>query len=196
MRAFQQALTLLAQFPGVAAQQPSNKSAHQSTEEKSTCLDEESVAEGSNLLLPGYMFGEIELENLDKPHYPFAHFVISYRPVEGVAHLVSQDGTHAPTHEKRNIGRLPDWVERVGFYKEGAGWSKLTLEDAKKIFGEQRLRGIGKTQFYTFDAFVTVQRERQLFHLDLRFDSQGIITSYRVRGIGIRNPQWISSQFQ
>ncbi|CAN5250356.1 hypothetical protein BH11CYA1_BH11CYA1_46420 [soil metagenome] len=88
----------------------------QSTEERFKYYDEESIAEGSDQLMPGYILGEIELENLDKADYPLAHFIVSYDPIEGTAHL----------------------------------------------------------------------------HVDLRFDNQGVITSYRVRGIGVRNPQWIS----
>lgn len=177
----------------MAAQQPSSKSSTQSVVERSKYYDEEAVAEGSDQLLPGYILGEVDLQNLDKTHFPFADFAINYHPIDGIAHLQSKDRVHAPKREEQDIGRPPGWSDRVSFYKEGLGWTKLTFEDAKKIFGEPRLRGMSKTLFYTFDTFVTVQREKQLFHLDLRFDSAGTIESYRIRGIGIRNPTWVSN---
>lgn len=174
----------------MATQQASNT---HSNVEICKYYDEEAMAESSDQLLPGYLLGEVDVLNLDKTHFPYANFAINYHPIEGMAHLQSKDKVHAPKQDEQNIGRPPGWSDRVSFYKDGLGWTKLTLEDAKKIFGEPRLRGVGKTQFYTFDAFVTVQREQQLFHIDLRFNSQGIIESYRIRGIGIRNPQWVSN---
>ena len=136
----------------------------QSKEEVIKCYDEEALAENSEQLLPGYMLGEVQLENQDKAHFPFAQFVVRYEPISGIAHLKSQDRTHEPKHDESNGRRLPDWADRISFYKEGAGWNKLTLEDAKKIFGNPQIRGNDKTLFYSFEAFVTVQRERQLFH--------------------------------
>jgi hypothetical protein len=85
------------------------------------------------------------------------------------------------------------WSDRTSFYTTDLGWTKLTLEASKKIFGEPRAHGIGKIVFYTFDAPAIVQHEKQLLHLDMKFDSTGTIESYRIRGIGIRNPQWVSN---
>ncbi len=178
--------------PKLGSEKPTNNFSGRSTEEKTTCYDEVALAEHSDQLLPGYMLGEVNIEGIDNLSYPFAHFVISYRPIEGVAHLISQDKVHAPKREARSLGRLPDWSDRISFFREGPGWTKITLNDARKIFGEPMVRGVGETQFFAFDAYATVQKEKQLFHLDLRFGGDGAISSYRVRGIGIRNPQWVT----
>lgn len=161
-------------------------------EERTICVDEEATAEASDQLTPGYILGMVDLENRDKVNYPSARFAIIYGPIEGSADLLSLDFKHAPKPEEQtNLRRLVEFTNRVSFYKEGPGWQKLTLESAKKIFGEPHLRGVGKTTFYVFDAYVTVQREKQLFHIDMKFAQDGTIESYRIRGIGIRNPLWV-----
>lgn len=185
-------LSLFFQLECMAAQQPSIQSSDP-TEEKITCYDEEVIAESSDQFLPGYSLFESALDNFDKLNCKFARFDIYYDAASGIGHLVSRDYQHSPKPEAQmNLRQLVDWLNRISFYKEGLGWTKLTLEDAKTIFGEPHTYGIGKKLFYTFDAFVNLQRERQLFHLDMRFDSKKSIEGYRVRGIGIRNPQWVN----
>lgn len=162
-------------------------------EERTICVNEDAIAENSDQFLPGYSLFEVPLENLDKSRYPFAHFDISYSSTDGIAHLQSRDFKHSPIPEAQtNLRQLVPWSDRTSFYKTDSGWSKLTLEDSKKIFGEPHVHGIGKIVFLTFDAPAMVQHEKQLFHLDMKFNSAGTIQSYRIRGIGIRNPQWVS----
>ncbi|MDQ5933433.1 MAG: hypothetical protein QG574_731 [Cyanobacteriota bacterium erpe_2018_sw_21hr_WHONDRS-SW48-000092_B_bin.40] len=183
----------LAQIPCLAFEKSQVQQTITTKEERTVCFDEEAIAEASDQLTPGYILGMVDLENRDKVNYPSARFVIIYGPIEGSADLLSLDFKHSPKPEEQtNLRRLVEFTNRVSFYKEGPGWQKLSLESAKKIFGEPHLRGVGKTTFYVFDTYVTFQREKQLFHIDMKFAQDGTIESYRIRGIGIRNPQWVS----
>lgn len=102
-----------------------------------------------------------------------------------------------------------DWSERVSFPPKPQERERklLTLDDAKEFWGEpqkhsyQSERRYGKS-FYTFHAHSKLQKtmykqlfdEDNIFHLDLRFDDSGVISGYRIRGIGISKPQWVTAQ--
>jgi hypothetical protein len=147
----------------------------------------DSVTE-SNL---AYRAGAYILDTLGHQPYPFGSFAIQVDG-EGEGHLQA--------HATRN-GRLPvmtkgviisDWTERTSYFIKGKGWTQLSLEGAKNLWGEPRKHVVNDHPFYTFDAHSTWNGEENLYHLDLAFTKDGVIMGYRVRGIGIFNPQWVT----
>jgi len=75
-------------------------------------------------------------------------------------------------------------------------WTHLTLTQAVEMWGKPRdhfLAGGNSKYFSTFDAYGSFNKEPNIYHLDLRFDPNEKLFSYRVRGIGICNAKWITS---
>jgi len=137
------------------------------------------------------------LDTLDHRPYPFGSFAISLDQT-GQGHLQSfatSDNKHLPVKiEGSSI--ILDWRERTSYFIKGKGWTQLTMEGAKDLWGEPKKHVVSDHPFYTFDAHSTWNGEENLYHLDLAFDKDGLIMGYRVRGIGISNPQWVTNPTQ
>lgn len=145
------------------------------------------------------------LENKSQQPSPFR---IAIDKETGVGHLQTHSyPSRNHTKSMISIG----WSERVSFppKPEEPERKLLTLDDAKEFWGEPQKhsyeseRRYGKP-FYTFHAHSKLQKtmynqsfdEDNIFHLDLRFDDTGVISAYRVRGIGISKPQWITADWK
>lgn len=73
-------------------------------------------------------------------------------------------------------------------------WTKLSKTAAIEIWGkpqEHCSAGATLPWFYTFDAEGSFNSERNLYHIDLRFDAREIVFAYRIRGIGICDAKWV-----
>ena len=84
----------------------------------------------------------------------------------------------------------------MSYLVEGQGWTQLSLEGAKKLWGEPRKHVVNDHPFYTFDAHSTWNGEQNLYHLDLAFANDARIMGYRIRGIGIIHPEWVTNPAQ
>lgn len=76
-------------------------------------------------------------------------------------------------------------------YKPNKGWVPLTKPQAIELFGTPVTLKLGAALVSTFDVYTSpAADEKNLFHIDIQFDSNGNAVAYRVRGIGIVNPGW------
>lgn len=114
---------------------------------------------------------------------------------------VNQLGTAylMPSKLQRPIGRSADglpkeWKDVITFFKPGKGWTTLSLEEARELWGEPRYNVMSQYDFYTFDVRSKYGDETNLYHLDLRFGDDHVLKAYRIRGIGIKNPNWITQE--
>jgi len=89
-------------------------------------------------------------------------------------------------------GIFVDWKRRTSFLKPGVGWVQLSLHDASDLWGQPRKN----PGFYTFDAHNVWNGEPNIYHLDLKFGNDDVISAYRVRGVGIGNAQWITPEWK
>lgn len=145
----------------------------------------------------GYRFTVNRLDNKPAPG-AFAICVDS----DGIGHLQTYFSSSA-----RLSGPVPiskDWQDRISFQRHGeTERTKLTMSDAKRFWGEPKRHVIEGAVFYTFDAHSPLEQvmddqvqEDNIYHLDLKFDDKGIIAAYRIRGIGISKPIWISAEWK
>ena len=142
--------------------------------------------------LPGYFGGERLLKSSSE--LPSAAFYVVN--IDGVGHLASRNPGSNPIRKQiyNQDKNLLVWEERISFYQPGKGFNKLTLEDAKKLFGKPDKRGDGKSVYYSFHVLTEpTDDEQQLYHVDLKFGIGDSIASYRIRGIGISDPKWINN---
>jgi hypothetical protein len=105
------------------------------------------------------------------------------------------------------FGSVPislSWDDRIGFLDPNTNkWKPLTWTDATSFWGTPHKHLVGGRAFSTFDVkSVKLKRvldepidEENLYHLDLSFNDRGIIFAYRIRGIGVSNPEWISADW-
>jgi hypothetical protein len=134
------------------------------------------------------------LENQQGLKYPFCSFQVT-ADYNGAGHLRGQCAQSS--EYKRPLAELPndpasiDWTERMSFLQPGIGWTMLSLDEAKKLWGDPVERIIFHRKFYTFDAHSKYLGEEDIFYLDLEFDDRKLIKAYRVRGIALSNPKWI-----
>lgn len=148
-----------------------------------------------------YRSGFYVLDNIEHQPYPFGSFAI-FVDREGIGHIQSNaikfiDGNSPPKQKKPFKGSIiPDWTDRTSFKKKGKGWTQLSLTEAKTLWGEPRTHKVKGKQFYTFDAESTFNGERNLYHLDFQFGTDELIIAYRIRGIGIRDPQWVTAEWK
>jgi hypothetical protein len=139
-----------------------------------------------------YRSGPYMLDTLRHQPYPFGSFAITVDK-SGQGHLQSYIDPH-------RVAKMPgmkdsvilDWTERTSYLIDGKGRTQLSLESAKELWGGPRKHVVHDHPFYTFDAHSTSNGEENLYHLDLGFTKDGVIMGYRVRGIGIVNPQWVT----
>jgi hypothetical protein len=139
--------------------------------------------------------GPYKLDTLDRRPYPFGSFAI-FVDNGGVGHVQSfcLDSSEYPRHGARlKDGIIVDWTKRTSYLIRGKGWTQLSLEGAKDLWGEPKKHLVDDHPFYTFDAHSTWNGEENLYHLDLAFAKDGLIMGYRVRGFGIRNLQWVTN---
>jgi hypothetical protein len=99
---------------------------------------------------------------------------------------------HPTSIAERKGNIFVDWKRRTSCVKHGIGWVQLSLEDATDLWGQPK----NKREFYTFDAHSHSQGEPNIFHLDLKFNKDNVISAYRIRGIGIENAQWITPEWK
>ncbi len=142
--------------------------------------------------LPGYaQYNDVVLENRAQDAYPCASFgfVISSDGVGYLKLLRGPSDCSAPSKYPRN--QIPKWLENVSFSKSGKSPSKLNLTEAKKIWGTPVKQGKA-VDCYTFEVHGSVDGEKQIYHIDVKFDERAEIHSYRIRGIGVFNPKFVS----
>jgi hypothetical protein len=122
-------------------------------------------------------------------NYPFNTFEVSIDSL-GTAHL--EPDQIALSFRRQLKPDAPftlsylDWGTRTSVFKATGGWTQLSLEEAKSLWGEPR-NNLG---FFTFDARTSWMCEPNIYHIDLKFDNRGDVSAYRIRGIGIGNAQW------
>lgn len=105
--------------------------------------------------------------------------------------LYRQYGTKLLSHDRKTLPcRLT--VDQNGTGNLVHELPKLTFNTAKQLWGEPQHYKLSDFDFYTFDAHSVFGQEENIYHLDLRFDNSENLTKYRVRGIGIFNPKWVS----
>lgn len=148
--------------------------------------------ENSERYSPGYSYGhEYGLKNEAKDVFPTERFYLQVSRDTKIAHLLLR---HKPEAiPSRPLPSDPPTLEdSISIFKSSSGWSKLTLDDASKIFGKPRKKINEESIFYTFDVSSSEPyMEKQLYHIDMKFGTGSVATAYRLRGIGIPNPQWI-----
>jgi hypothetical protein len=140
-----------------------------------------------------YLDGYYVLDNSENENYPFNSFAISVDK-NRTGHLQtycanSREFPRSPTtnlHLQDNV--FVDWNTRISFLDKKRGWVLLTLDEARRLWGSPRVH----EGFATFDAKSIWNDEPNIYHLDLKFDQVGGLVAYRVRGIGISNPEWVS----
>lgn len=103
--------------------------------------------------------------------------------------------TYDDTDKLANL-QLSDGVTPVMLlYGNHGALKDLTVESAKKIFGEPSFRGqserVPTEELVTFNlkGFGPVN-EPNIFHIDIETGADGKFKSYRVRGNGIPKPEW------
>lgn len=118
----------------------------------------------------------------------------------GVGHLqtniIQANGlprSEAASTETNIEGLLKHWRERVSFPSE-SGWKQLSFDDAEALWGSPRKYIVREKEFYTFDAKNESGEEENIYHLDLQFGNNNVIDAYRIRGIGITNPRWVTQK--
>ncbi len=132
-----------------------------------------------------------KLSVADGSSAPFHRFEV-FVDQDGAGHLQSRP-LNDPKHPRpmpaaaSPAGQIKDWDARISFLDEKRGWTKLTLSDAKTIWRE----GPSQGEFSTFNANNTHHGEENIFHLDLLCDDSGLLKAYRVRGIGVKVPEWV-----
>ena len=143
-----------------------------------------------------YESGPYILQTLGNQPYPFGTFDITVdRNHQG--HLQSYIDPHrVPKMPKMKDSIILDWTERTSYLVDGKGLTQLSLAGAKTLWGEPRKHVVNEHPFYTFDAHSTWDGEKNIYHLDLGFTKDGLIMGYRVRGIGILNPKWVTNPTQ
>lgn len=101
----------------------------------------------------------------------------------------SDNGPIPPAALRPTYKSIPKWSECVTICKSGL-YTSMKLADAKEIFGKPIYRGT----FYSFDALAPAEglSETELFHIDFKFDKDEEVAAYRIRGIGIVHPEWIT----
>lgn len=121
----------------------------------------------------------------------------------GVGHLQSY-----LYQSNKVFGSVPislDWVERTSFSNPKTNkLTQLNLAEAEKYWGKPQKHVISGHEFYSFEVksvrlkqvMDEVIDEENLYHLDLSFDDKGLISGYRVRGIGISKPEWITADWK
>lgn len=67
----------------------------------------------------------------------------------------------------------------------------LDLPRTKELLGEPSSQSNSE---YVFNLITTDAKEPNIFHVDIQTDQSGKLTSYRVRGYGISNPEWLKIQ--
>lgn len=92
-----------------------------------------------------------------------------------------------------NTNEDAGFTKAPGCYMPDGKWSRLTLSTTKELFGSPRKHRIYGSEIYIFDARGTWGDEENIYHIDLVFDSEEVVSAYRVRGIGISKPLWIKN---
>lgn len=112
---------------------------------------------------------------------------------DGIGHLEARSENRNPKVQRpiKNDGlyRLKD---ALVFTETGKEPKTLTLPEATRLFGNAFEQQSQNGNFYTINAKAKSLAEENIYHLDFRAAKDGQIASYRVRGIGITNPQWIT----
>lgn len=107
----------------------------------------------------------------------------------GVARL---QPVYLPPKAKNTNGDA-DLTTVPGCYMPDGKWARLSLSTVKELFGSPRKHTIYGDEIYIFDARGIWGDEENIYHIDLVFDSEEVVSAYRVRGIGISMPLWIKN---
>jgi hypothetical protein len=106
-----------------------------------------------------------------------------------------------------SFGDVPickDWYDRTSYSdpdtKERV---QVTFDKAKTFWGNPTKHTSFGDPYYSFAAhsepvkevFGEEVNEDNIYHLDLKFDAKNTISGYRIRGIGIGKPEWITSEW-
>lgn len=112
---------------------------------------------------------------------------------DGIGHLEARDENRHPKVQRPiktdGLYRLKDALQ---FTETGKEPKLLTLTEATRLFGNAFEQQSQHGSFHTINAKAKSLAEDNIYHLDFRTAKDGQIESYRVRGIGITNPQWIT----
>ena len=74
---------------------------------------------------------------------------------------------------------------------------ELNLVKVKEILGEpasSNASAVEATDEYVFNLITVGVAEPEIFHIDMKAPKGGNLISYRVRGCGISNPNWLKIQ--
>ncbi|MEW6499840.1 MAG: hypothetical protein AB1589_46360, partial [Cyanobacteriota bacterium] len=146
-----------------------------------------------------YQTYSAELKNRLGESYPFNGFSIAVdRTGIGQLHSSCTNSRKYPrpatlSQNKGSDGFFQDWAVRTT-YLTRKGWIQLNFLGAKELWGEPRMHCVTGRDFYTFDASSVYNNEPNIYHLDLSFDENKVLDGFRVRGIGITTPSWITKQ--
>jgi hypothetical protein len=100
----------------------------------------------------------------------------SYRGCSRLVLKLAKDGKAILNPKDEGFGLSSGNIELKG----------LALSDAQRVWGKGRTSGAYQI---TFDVLTERQPERDIYRLDVRFEDK-VLSSYRVRGLGISLPEW------
>lgn len=129
----------------------------------------------------------------DNSGYPFAQFDIYFTP-DGNGHLQARDNSEYPQKTIFKEQSLLIWEQRISFNIEKNKLTALSLSSAEKLFGKAKKTAKANSIFYTFEVpnIPGVNTAQQIYKIDMKFDNNDIIQSYRVSGPQVHNPTWVS----
>jgi hypothetical protein len=142
----------------------------------------------------GYGSGCYPLQNVKTHKIPSGSFVVCIDK-EGCGHIQGASHSTARIPKKDDGIVIRDWSQRICYEIDGRE-SQLTIQNARKLWGEPRKHIVDGRTFYTFDADSIWSGERNVYHIDLGFNKDGLAMAYRIRGIGIKYPKWIQDPNQ
>jgi len=130
------------------------------------------------------------LQKEDCPYFLLTKDGIGYLKTSALS-LLDDERPHKTT--TKLVDGLPDdWWLRPSFLKSDNGWTKITKDEAHKLWGDAKERFASGWHFFTFDVRAAYNGEANTYHVDLQFDPKGGATAYRIRGIGINKAKWVT----
>lgn len=183
-------LAVLSELPGLAAEKL-NINYHDDGPHITTCRSGNPHFEDDRFL-HGYQQGERRrIKPLGGQAYKDTLFVVTIDIDDNgrLSFEKSDNGPIPPAALRPTYKPIPKWSECVTICKNGL-YTSMKLADAKEIFGKPIYRGT----FYSFDALAPAESlyEAELFLVDFKFDRDEEVAAYRIRGIGIVHPEWIT----
>ncbi|MBA4049812.1 MAG: hypothetical protein C0464_02255 [Cyanobacteria bacterium DS2.008] len=126
--------------------------------------------------------------NLGKRYY--SHRLYSLHRLD-----VGDIRTFDKTENLGSVQLIDGMTPRIALASDHGALNDLTLESAKKLFGEPTLLcespRDSKDQLATFNLKALLDRdEPNIFHIDFEIEKGGKAKSYRVRGFENPEPSW------